>query len=97
LVGIHRRANRLELEQQFLEPQLIDLVNDDEQQLVVGRRIRQQLLETQKLVEFQIGAVGEFPALLAETRGPRAGTQLPTLPVVLAPRLFLRFGVLRIG
>jgi hypothetical protein len=39
----------LQLEQDFPEPQLVCLVQDDEQQLVVGGRVGQEALERQEL------------------------------------------------
>ena len=44
LVGVHRVPGRDELVQQLLEPQLVDLVDGDEQQLVVGGRVDQRHL-----------------------------------------------------
>ena len=55
----HAVADRLELEDQLLEPQLVRLVDDDEQQLVVHGRIRPQLLQRQELGDLQVRAVGE--------------------------------------
>ena len=46
------------LVEDLLEPELVDLVDDDEQRLVVLRPVRRRRLEVQELVEAQIGAVG---------------------------------------
>jgi hypothetical protein len=67
LAAHQRVADGLELVQQLLEPQLIDLVHGDEQQLVVGRRAGLRYLLGQQLVQPQVAAVGELPALFAET------------------------------
>src|SRR5688500_13279428 len=40
VVGREQLPYTIELVQQFLEPQLVDLVNDDEEQLVVFRSVR---------------------------------------------------------
>src|ERR1022692_4925273 len=53
--------------QQLLEPQLVDLMHSDEQQLVVGRRGDQRHLLTQQLGQPQVPVVGEAAAFLAET------------------------------
>jgi hypothetical protein len=42
----------------LFEPELVDLVDDDEQHLVVLRPFRGRALEIQELVDTQIGAVG---------------------------------------
>ena len=46
-----------ELVQDQLEPQLVGLVDDDEQQLVVGRRVTEGLLGRQQPVEMEVGPV----------------------------------------
>jgi hypothetical protein len=48
---------RAQLVQQLLEPQLVDLVDDDEQHLVV--LVRPRALGAEHLVQRQIGAVGQ--------------------------------------
>ena len=50
-------ADAIELVQQLLEPELVDLVNDDEQHLVVLGPVRARLLQRQELVDLQVGAV----------------------------------------
>jgi hypothetical protein len=45
--------------QQQLEPQLIDLVDHDEEQLVVLLRLGARRLQAQQLVQVQIRGVGE--------------------------------------
>ena len=52
-------ANRLELEQKLLEPELVRLVDHDEQELVVDGWVREELLEREELGELQVAAVGE--------------------------------------
>ena len=56
--------------QDLLEPQLVDLVDDDEEQLVVGNRLGP--LQFQQLGERQVPAVAEPPAFLAEAGTGRA-------------------------
>src|SRR5919204_1889279 len=63
----HAVADGLELMDQFAEPELIRLVDDDEEQLVV--RLGQALLEAQQLGDLEIRAVAAPPALLTEA-GP---------------------------
>ena len=67
----HEIPDALELEQQLLEPQLVDLVHGDEQQLVVGRRLAEQVLQREQLGNLQIAAVGELAILLSEARRAR--------------------------
>jgi hypothetical protein len=47
----------LQLEQEFLEPEFVDLVDDDEQELVVSRWVAQHLLSIEDVADMQIGAV----------------------------------------
>ena len=62
-------ADRLELEDQLLEPQLVRLMDDDEQELVVHGRIRTQPLEPDQLGDGEVLAVGE-EALLGRLGEP---------------------------
>ena len=75
LAGQHPVAGVAELVQQQLEPQLVDLVDGDEQQLVVGRRVGHRDLLVEQLGHAQVAAVGQPAALLAEppVPGPRRG------------------------
>src|SRR5680860_190570 len=59
-------ADRIDLVQQLLEPELVDLVDRDEQQLVVRRRVRLQVLGVEQLRQPEIAAVGQQGTLLAE-------------------------------
>src|SRR5205823_13708757 len=52
-------ADLLHLVQQELEPQLVDLVDDDEEHLIVLDRLRQRLLQGEQLIELEIGRVGQ--------------------------------------
>ena len=45
----------IDLVEELLEPQLVDLVDDDEQHLVVLGRAR--LLQGQELLDFQVGGI----------------------------------------
>ena len=58
VVGAQQRAGRAQLVDHQLEPELAGLVLDDEEQLVVLRRVRQRLLGRQQHVEAQVVAVG---------------------------------------
>jgi hypothetical protein len=64
----HCVADRLELEQQLLEPQLVDLVDRDEEKLVVRRWIREKALQLEKLGNLQVAAVGQPSILFTESR-----------------------------
>jgi len=68
--GQHRVARRPDLVQQLLEPQLVDLVDGDEEELVVrrGRTVAAGLaaLGVEQLRQLEVGAVGQLGALLAE-------------------------------
>ena len=78
-------SDRLEFEDELLEPQLVDLVDDDEQQFVMRRRIGQQTLGREDLGDLEVAAVGELPVLLTEARGPPAGAQLSPLESPFLP------------
>ena len=45
------------LVENLLEPELIDLMNGDEQQLIVLRSIGEWLLQRQELVDLEIGRI----------------------------------------
>jgi hypothetical protein len=68
--------------QELVEPQLVDLVDRDEQQLVVRRRLGLRLLLVEQLVQAEVAAVRELPALLAEVRLVRGHTGEPTSRVL---------------
>ena len=58
----------IELVEDLFEPQLVDLVNDDEQELVVLRRtgtLAVVLLQREQLVELQEAGIGYGHVLLA--------------------------------
>ena len=50
-------ANAVEFVQQLLEPELVHLMDDDEQQLVVLRPLRARLLQRQQLVDLQVAGI----------------------------------------
>ena len=62
----HRVPDRGQLVQQLLEPQLVGLMHDDEQQLVVRRRADLGHLLGQQLRHPEVAAVGQQAAFLAE-------------------------------
>ncbi len=62
----HRVAGRRGLVQQLLEPQLVDLVDGDEQELVVRLRHRLEVLGGQQPLELEVAAVGQPGSVLAE-------------------------------
>ena len=80
----------LELVQQLLEPQLVRLMHGDEQQLVVGRRIRLRHLLVEQIGQPQVAAVGEDAAFL--TKAPARPGQYPSPMSVLLPGLAAHFG-----
>jgi hypothetical protein len=45
----HEVADRFELEEDLLEPQLVDLMDRDEEKLVMGGRIRKEMLQLDEL------------------------------------------------
>ena len=49
----------VELVEHLLEPQLVDLMDDDEQRLVVLGAVGQWALERQQLVELEIAGIGD--------------------------------------
>ncbi len=60
-------ARRAELVQQLLEPEFVRLVDGDEQQLVMSRRIGLRHLLGEQLRQPEVTAVGQPAALFAET------------------------------
>src|SRR6185436_19512921 len=54
----------VELVQYFLEPQLVDLVNDDEEGLVVLQLPSSRVLELQEFVELEIAGVRDGHQLI---------------------------------
>jgi hypothetical protein len=59
IVTLEEADRRVQLVQQLLEPQLVDLMDHDEQQLVVMRRIAQPLLQREQLGDAQVRTVGQ--------------------------------------
>src|SRR6266536_1323621 len=59
--------------EQLLKPQLVRLMNRDEQQLIVGGRIRLRHLLAQQFGQPQVCAIGEETALLTEPPGSPRG------------------------
>jgi hypothetical protein len=59
LASFQQPPRVIQLVQHFLEPQLVDLVNDDEQQFVVFGSGGPGMLEREELVEAQVAAVGD--------------------------------------
>jgi hypothetical protein len=70
LVGGAPRDQRIprgpDLVQELLEPQLVDLVDRDEQQLVVRGRVGLEVLGVQELGKAQVAALGQLGSLLSE-------------------------------
>jgi hypothetical protein len=58
IVGAEAPDHRFDLVQHLAKPELVDLVNDDEEQLVVVRRVALRVLQREQLVDAQIRAVG---------------------------------------
>ena len=54
LLALQLRA----LVQQLLEPELVDLVDDDEEEFVVLRPPRARLLQPEQLVDLQVARIG---------------------------------------
>ena len=59
VAGARAAHHVIELVQELLEPQLVDLVNDDEEHLVVLGPLRARLLQREELVDAQVAAVGD--------------------------------------
>ena len=57
IVAVERRHGCVDLVQQLLEPELVDLMDDDEEHLVVVLRPRERLLQAEKLLYLQIGTI----------------------------------------
>ncbi len=57
VVAVERRQGGVHLVQDLFEPQLVDLMDDDEEHLVVMRGTRKRPLQGEKLVNFEIGSI----------------------------------------
>jgi hypothetical protein len=57
VVTVEREHGGVQLVQDLFEPQLVNLMDDDEEHLVVMRRPRERLLQGEELVNFKIGSV----------------------------------------
>ena len=58
VVRCEQHVDPIDFVENFLEPELVDLMNDDEEQLVVLGPLGARLLESEQLVDMQIAAVG---------------------------------------
>ena len=54
VIGVEVFDQLIELVQQLLEPELVHLMNDDEQRLVVFRRIGLALLQAEQIVDAEV-------------------------------------------
>ena len=59
LVGVEQAPHVVELVQDLLEPQLVDLVDHDEEHLVVLGAVRERPLQREQLVDAQVRVVGD--------------------------------------
>src|SRR3989337_3233756 len=87
LVGVtlyHQVPGTGELEQKLLEPQLVGLMNDDEEKLVVRGRVAEKLLESQQLGHLQVAPVRELAVLLTESGRARPGLAHVRSPLAAA-------------
>ena len=57
LVVVQPLDDRIQLVKQLFEPQLVDLVDDDEQRLIVLRWIGKQPLKREQLAYFEVAAI----------------------------------------
>lgn len=81
IVTKHQVSSRSDLEKDLFEPQLVGLVDDYEQKLVVGRRVRERSLKREQLRNPQIAPVGQLTVLFSKPRRRRLGDQLALRPV----------------
>src|SRR5262249_38680878 len=61
----------LELVELQLEPEFVGLVDDDEQEFVVLRRLRARLLQVQKLVQPQVTGICQIHVRESSSRRPK--------------------------
>src|ERR1700691_2740072 len=61
----------VEIVQQLLEPELVSLMNDNEQQFIVMWRGRDRVMERQQFRDAKIGAIGQSTFGLARSRAGR--------------------------
>src|SRR5437762_9366824 len=59
VVGPEPSLQVIQLVQDFLEPELVDMVDDHEQCLIVFKHTRTRGLESQELVELQVAGIGD--------------------------------------
>ena len=62
----------VQLVEKLFEPELVDLMDDDEEHLIVLRTLRDRPLTREQFVELQVGCVGLGHQRL--TTGPRSGS-----------------------
>ena len=58
IVGIAGDGELVELVQELFEPEFVNLMDDDEEQLVVMGRLRERFLQSEQFLDFEIRAVG---------------------------------------
>ena len=75
VVGAEQLDHVVELPQDLLEPQLVDLVHDDEQQLVVLRAVRSGHLETEQIVDPEIARVRDGGIAHSPSVAPSGASQ----------------------
>ena len=59
VAGLEQDDHAIDFVQHLLEPQLVDLVNDDEEHLVMFGAFRARPLQLEQLVDREIAAVGD--------------------------------------
>ena len=81
VVGVNPAARSLQLEQHDFEPELVDLVGDDEQQLVV--LLAEPLLQPQQLRHLEVAAVGKLAPFLAESTAQCLKWRRPVMTIAI--------------
>jgi hypothetical protein len=79
-------ADRLELEQELLEPELVRLVDDDEQELVMHGGVRAQPLRREEIRDGEVAAVREELVL---GRGGQAAHASDARPILALAHRFI--------
>src|SRR5258706_6790974 len=81
IVGVDAVSRRLELEQDDLEPELIDLVRNHEEQLVV--LLAESLLQREQLRHLEIASVRKLAAFLPEATAQCLKWRTPVMNIAI--------------
>ena len=77
VTGFEQPLESAGLVEELLEPELVDLVDDDEEHLVMLGPVAERLLQLEELVHLEVGGVGQGIG-----RGAQKGFTCPGCPTI---------------